>query len=57
MDDLPAAMEAFERLLISRRLKLSEGSRTRTAQSLGIPKRTLARKCRKWKLDQEINAS
>lgn len=57
MDHLPAAMDAFERILIRRRLKLSDGSRTRAAESLGIPKRTLARKCQKWKLDQEINAS
>lgn len=44
-ESLPAAMAAFERLLLEDRLRQAAGSRRLAAQSLGIPKRTLARKC------------
>lgn len=52
-DNLPEACENFERLMIGARLRGCHGSRTRAAQSLGIPKRTLARKCQKWNLAME----
>jgi len=44
--DLPEACKAFERLLLSRRLAEHGGSRERAARSLGIPRRTLAHKCK-----------
>lgn len=50
-NDLPQALEAFERLMIDARLQQLGGSRRRAAESLGMPKRTLARKCQKWKLE------
>lgn len=50
-DDLPQALEAFERLMIDARLQQLGGSRRRAAESLGVPKRTLARKCQKWSLE------
>ncbi|MBP0714313.1 sigma-54 dependent transcriptional regulator [Burkholderia sola] len=52
-EDLPEALAAFESRLIDERLRLANGSRTLAARSLGIPKRTLARKCLKWNLDRE----
>ncbi|WP_235978963.1 sigma 54-interacting transcriptional regulator [Zestomonas carbonaria] len=52
-DSLPEAVEAFEKLMIDTRLRQFEGSRSQAAQSLGIPKRTLARKCQQWNLDRE----
>ncbi|RQS75478.1 sigma-54-dependent Fis family transcriptional regulator [Burkholderia sp. Bp8963] len=56
-DDLPGALAAFESHLIDERLRLANGSRTLAALSLGIPKRTLARKCLKWNLDREDSTS
>lgn len=50
-DSLPAAVAAFERSLLEDRLRQASGSRRLAAQSLGIPKRTLARKC----LDLNLN--
>ena len=50
-DDLPQALETFERLMIDARLQQHGGSRRRAAESLGMPKRTLARKCQKWNLE------
>ena len=44
-ENLPEALAAFERLLLEDRLRQASGSRRVAAQSLGIPKRTLARKC------------
>lgn len=44
-ESLPEALAAFERLLLEDRLRQAAGSRRVAAQSLGIPKRTLARKC------------
>ncbi|GAB2801871.1 sigma 54-interacting transcriptional regulator [Dyella kyungheensis] len=55
LDSLPDAVETFERTMVSQRLRQLNGSRSRTAQSLGIPKRTLAYKCRKWKLDRDMD--
>ncbi|SAK75952.1 two component, sigma54 specific, Fis family transcriptional regulator [Caballeronia pedi] len=57
MPSLPQAVDAFEQMLIRQRLRQSDGSRSRAAVSLGIPKRTLARKCQKWNLDQESHVS
>lgn len=50
-DDLPQAVDTFERLMIDARLQQLGGSRRRAAESLGMPKRTLARKCQKWSLE------
>lgn len=50
-NNLPEAVEAFEQLIINTRLGETQGSRARAAESLGIPKRTLARKCQKWSLE------
>ena len=52
-DNLPHAVHTFERLLVTARLQSLQGSRSRAAQSLGIPKRTLARRCQAWNLDRE----
>jgi len=52
-DNLPGAVEAFERLVVGTRLRQTDGSRSLAARSLGIPKRTLARKCQTWNLDRE----
>jgi len=43
--DLPAAVKAFERLLINERLRQIGGSKREAAMSLGLPQRTFARKC------------
>lgn len=50
-DNLPEACAAFERELIRMRLRAAGGSRSKTAASLGVPKRTLARKCQQWQLE------
>lgn len=52
-DNLPAALATFERLLLGDRLRQAAGSRRRAAESLGIPKRTLARKCLDLNLNEE----
>ncbi|WP_454724749.1 MULTISPECIES: sigma 54-interacting transcriptional regulator [Cupriavidus] len=52
-DNLPAALSAFERLVVDERLRQLAGSRRHAALSLGIPKRTLARKCLEWNLNGE----
>ncbi|WP_256675643.1 sigma 54-interacting transcriptional regulator [Pseudomonas sp. R5(2019)] len=49
-DSLPKALATFERLLLDDRLNQVSGSRRQAALSLGIPKRTLARKCLDWNL-------
>lgn len=54
-NNLPNALDTFERLLVTARLQALDGSRSRAAQSLGIPKRTLARRCQTWNLDREEN--
>ena len=48
---LSAACHAFERELISARLRQYRGSRALAARSLGIPHRTLSYKCKKLHLD------
>ncbi|RQR68728.1 sigma-54-dependent Fis family transcriptional regulator [Burkholderia sp. Bp9012] len=55
-NDLPGALAAFECHLISERLRQANGSRALAAQSLGIPKRTLARRCQRWNIFQEDSA-
>lgn len=52
-DNLPQALDTFQSLVIKTRLRQVNGSRSRAAQSLGIPKRTLARRCQAWNLDRE----
>nr|WP_279538584.1 helix-turn-helix domain-containing protein [Pseudomonas brassicae] len=54
-DDLPQALQTFERLMIDARLQQLGGSRRRAAESLGMPKRTLARKCQKWSLESAVH--
>lgn len=49
-DDLSATLDDIERRIIQSRLATYKGSRTKTALSLNIPKRTLARKCLNWNL-------
>lgn len=55
--DLPGALASLECRLIGERLRQLNGSRMLAAQSLGIPKRTLARKCQQWNLDREDTSS
>lgn len=50
-DNLPQALSMIERLIVSDRLSKVDGSRRHAASSLGIAKRTLARKCLEWNLD------
>ncbi len=50
IDDLKQAMSQFEAKIISHRLKIYNGDRAKTAESLGIPKRTLAYKCLKLEI-------
>lgn len=52
-DNLPQALRRFEGSLVRDRLYQAEGSRRLAAESLGIPKRTLARKCQSWNLEVE----
>ncbi|AUG55446.1 hypothetical protein CSC3H3_21530 (plasmid) [Thalassospira marina] len=47
---LPEAMAMFEQDLITRALAQTDGNRTTAAQMLGVPKRTLADKCKKYGL-------
>ena len=49
--DLRQALRDYEAALIQQRLALFEGNRTLAAESLGLPKRTLAHKCRQLNLD------
>jgi len=52
-DNLPEAVAMFERHLLSERLRQVQGSRRLAAESLGIPKRTLAHKCHVHRIDME----
>ncbi|MBN3824859.1 AAA domain-containing protein [Burkholderia sp. Ac-20384] len=56
-DDLRGALICFERLVVEERLRQVDGSRREAALSLGIPKRTLARKCQEWNLNGEDGQS
>jgi sigma-54-specific transcriptional regulator len=48
--DLKAAAQAFEAAVIRERLRRYDGNRARAAESLGLPKRTLAHKCLKYQV-------
>lgn len=48
--DLKEAVRVYESKIISDRLRQFRGNRALTAESLGIPKRTLADKCAKWEI-------
>lgn len=48
--DLKAAAQAFEAAIIRERLRQYGGNRAQAAESLGLPKRTLAHKCLKYQV-------
>lgn len=50
VDDLKEAVSQFERAIIAARLITFSGDRGRAADSLGLPKRTLAHKCIKLEI-------
>ncbi|MGO1296482.1 MAG: sigma-54 interaction domain-containing protein [Vibrio sp.] len=50
VNDLKQALNEFEARIIRERLSLFEGDRAKAAESLGIPKRTLAYKCQKLEI-------
>ncbi len=50
ISDLKQALNEFESKIISQRLKVFSGDRAKAAESLGIPKRTLAYKCQKLEI-------
>lgn len=50
--DLKAASQAFEAAVIRERLRQYSGNRARAAESLGLPKRTLAHKCLKYQVSE-----
>ncbi|AEH34973.1 sigma-54-dependent Fis family transcriptional regulator [Vibrio anguillarum] len=50
VDDLKQAVNEFESRIIRERLQYFAGDRAKAAQSLGIPKRTLAYKCQKLEI-------
>ncbi|MCA2015839.1 sigma-54 dependent transcriptional regulator [Vibrio tritonius] len=50
ISDLKQALNEFEAKIISERLKRFSGDRAKAAESLGIPKRTLAYKCLKLEI-------
>lgn len=50
VNDLKVAMKNYEISIIAARLKEFKGDRLKTAESLGIPKRTLADKCLKLEI-------
>lgn len=52
IDDLRAASQAFEAAIISARLRQFRGNRAQAAESLGLPKRTLAHKCQKFNVSE-----
>jgi len=47
---LREATEHFEKNIIRQALENAGGSRSKAANTLGIPKRTLAHKCKKWSI-------
>nr|WP_083700625.1 sigma 54-interacting transcriptional regulator [Halomonas sp. 1513] len=51
VDDLRQALRDFEAELIRQRLRYFDGNRALAAESLGVPKRTLAHKCRLLEVD------
>lgn len=50
INDLKQALNEYEAQIISERLTRFSGDRAKAAQSLGIPKRTLAYKCLKLEI-------
>lgn len=50
--DLKAAAQAFEAAVIQDRLRQYGGNRAQAAESLGLPKRTLAHKCLKYQVTE-----
>lgn len=50
--DLKAAAQAFEAAVIHDRLRQYSGNRAQAAESLGLPKRTLAYKCLKYQVTE-----
>lgn len=51
--DLKAAAQAFEAAIIRDRLRQYGGNRAQAADSLGLPKRTLAHKCLKYQVTEQ----
>lgn len=51
IDDLRQTMQEVEVAIIDHRLKHFNGNRAKAAESLGLPKRTLAHKCKQLRLD------
>lgn len=49
--DLKHALAQYESAIIRSRLSQFDGDRARTAESLGVPKRTLAHKCQKLEIE------
>ncbi len=52
ISDLRSAAQAFEAAVISARLRQFHGNRALAAESLGLPKRTLAHKCQKFNVSE-----
>lgn len=50
ISDLKVAVREYETIIIKSRLREFDGDRAKTAESLGIPKRTLADKCLKLEI-------
>ncbi|MBW0147850.1 sigma-54-dependent Fis family transcriptional regulator [Marinobacter arenosus] len=50
--DLKSASQAFEAAVIRERLQQYGGNRAQAAESLGLPKRTLAHKCLKYRVNE-----
>ena len=50
INDLKQALNDFEEKIIRERLSHFSGDRAKAAESLGIPKRTLAYKCQKLEI-------
>ncbi|MDI9243991.1 sigma 54-interacting transcriptional regulator [Marinobacter sp. CHS3-4] len=50
--DLRAASQAYEAAIIRERLRQYGGNRAQAAESLGLPKRTLAHKCLKYQVTE-----
>ncbi|UAB73574.1 sigma 54-interacting transcriptional regulator [Vibrio sp. SCSIO 43132] len=51
ISDLRSAVKSYESKIIAMRLRQYKGDRSRAAESLGIPKRTLADKCSKLEIN------
>ncbi|SFL88202.1 sigma-54 specific transcriptional regulator [Marinobacter zhejiangensis] len=52
IDNLREASQAFEAAVIAERLRHYNGNRAQAAESLGLPKRTLAHKCQKYNVSE-----